>query len=688
MTNRNPKCGTPRAASRIIRYMRSTTLEHAIKQSTRIEAIAAELDLALRDSYRQGADNSANGGQPLRAAFEQFGVAAVVASVPLDDAMAVAAGALQELFERTGGHSSDPATTLAAGIALGAVAREYSRFEVSAHGLPSDLEIPTQVARLRALHLINRAATAGMSLSDLLDTTVHQVAESIEGDACAAFLYDSATDSLALRAAIGLNPTSVGALTIRRGAGICGQAAATGKTIVAPDARTHEAYLAAPDTGDAIYSSHVSVPMLVHGSNQLVGVLNVLSVDRRDYDQDEVAFLETVAGELAISIENSRMHSLTDARLRRKVTELGTLQRVSRTVASSLDLQNVLRAITEAAVELIEAEAAAIFRVPPHSHESTTDPALTIEYRTGESRQIVHENQRNELILQVIRSGAAQITEMNYVGGSNPLFCLPLRSARETWGALCLRLPPETLLTEDELGMLQAFTDSASLAIENAQLYRDAKHSVETASTLLQEMHHRVRNNLQTVAALLSIQIRQDPETPSADHLREAVSRIQAIAAVHDLLSDERRLSGVTIDAVARLVAEEARSTVIRPGMNVHFDIANSDISVPSKQATVLALLTNELVSNAVVHGFRGRAGGTISIRTSRRGRLATLEVENDGERVPDGFDPNQSRGLGMRIVQRLVSSDLSGDFSITSTESGTIARITFPLTSGEFVGP
>lgn len=660
--------------------MNTTAPLRLAKPSTRIEELAVELDSSLRAAYRAGVDNSANDGQPLRAAFERFGVNAVVAGIPLEDAMAVAAGALQELFQRTGGHSSDPATTLAAGIALGAVAREYARFEASKNGDLLDQDVPTQVARLRALHLINRAATAGMSLTDLLDTTVQQVAESTRSDACAALLYDTATDSLVLRAAIGLNPTSIGALTIRRGSGITGYAAVLGKTVVAPDARNHEAYLADPGSGDAIYASQVSVPILVRSSNQLVGVLNVLWVERRGCDQHEVAFLETVADELAISIENARMHSLTDERLRRKVTELSTLQRVSRTVASSLDLQNVLRSITEAAVELIQAEAAAIFRVPSGSMESASDPALTIEYRTGPSRHVLDEQQRDELIMQVIRSGAAQVTHMDYIGGSNPLFCLPLRSARETWGALCIRLPRDTRLTDDELGLLQAFTDSASLAIENAQLYREAKHSVETASTLLQEMHHRVRNNLQTVAALLSIQIRQDPVTPSSDHLREAVSRIQAIAAVHDLLSDERRLSGVTVDAIARLVAEEARSTVIRPGLRVVFDIPPSDIRVPSKQATVLALLTNELVANAVIHGFRGRDGGNISIRTRTRGRLATLEVENDGERVPAGFDPSQTRGLGMRIVQRLVTSDLRGDFSISSTERGTIATITFPL--------
>ena len=97
---------------------------------------------------------------------------------------------------------------------------------------------------------------------------------------------------------------------------------------------------------------------------RLVGILNILTVARREFAVDEIAFLQTVAGELAISIENARLYSRTDARLRRKITELGTLQRVSHTIASTLDLDDVLRLIAEQAMHLIHAESAAIFRLP------------------------------------------------------------------------------------------------------------------------------------------------------------------------------------------------------------------------------------------------------------------------------------------------------------------------------------
>jgi putative methionine-R-sulfoxide reductase with GAF domain len=332
-----------------------------------IQALASQLAEHLREAY-EGAASHTLGTQPLRLAYGSFGRAAALAGVPLEDAMAGGVDALQSLFERVGGNTADPATMIAAGIALAALARSYEDAHrgspVSHVSLDDDLVMPTQLNRLSALHRINRAATANLKLSEMLETVTRVVAETTNSDACAVFLYDSATDSLALRAAVGLNAATVNAVSFRPGTGITGMSAAEGRAIVAPDAQSHESYLSVPLIGDDAYTSQASVPMLIHGANRLVGVLNILSVERRDFDEDEIAFLQTVAGELAISIENARLYSRTDARLRRKVTELGTLQRVSRTVASSLDLTEVLRAIAEAAVELINAEAAAIFRLP------------------------------------------------------------------------------------------------------------------------------------------------------------------------------------------------------------------------------------------------------------------------------------------------------------------------------------
>ena len=653
-----------------------------------IQDLGDRLIADLRADYPSGAKMGNASAQALRDRLATFGAEAGRSGVRLEEAMSAAIAALQDFFDRTGGQGGDPATALAAGTALAALAVSFQEAERGASGADTgvgDAPLPW----LAALHRINRSATADLNLSDRLETAVRVLADTTGADACGIMLYDETTDTLALRAAVGLNPVAVGALTLHPGMTITGCAAAEKRVIAATDARSHPSYVPIPATGEDVYASQISVPMVLRRGTEpevLVGVINLFTLQRREFSEDEIAFLQTVAGELAIGIENARLYSRTDARLQRKITELGTMQRVSHTIASTLDLEDVLRLIAEQAVALFNVEAAAIFRFPGRPGDPDDPP--TVGYRAGRAKDVVDEPGRDEVIREVMQTGAARAVDMDYVDGSGRLFCLPLRSARGPFGALCLRMAPGTELQEDELGLLQAFSDAATVAIENATLYQDARRGLEVASALLQEMHHRVRNNLQTVAALLSIQLRHNEGAPWASHLREAISRVQAIAAVHDLLSDERRLGGTTVDVIARHAADEAYGTLTPPGHSVTFDIPASDVRVPSKQATILALLINELVANAVKHGFAKRDRGTITIKAREEHGEAIIEIGNDGEAIPDNFDPSGSHGLGMRIIQRLVTADLHGSFHIGPSDDGSIAILRFPIAVEESGAP
>jgi two-component sensor histidine kinase/putative methionine-R-sulfoxide reductase with GAF domain len=617
-------------------------------------------------------------GAGLQEAFASYGAAVSEIGVGLEDAMSVAVEELQAVFQNEA--SADATTQRIAGIALAAVARAYLTHEPPAISNSSAPAMPSQVARLSALHQINRAATANLRLDEMLDTVVRLVADTTESDACEVFLFDESTGLLALRAAIGLNPSSVNAATIRLGSGITGVAAMQRRVVAAPDARRHADFLAHPGIGDEIYTSQVSVPIVLTGPDRLIGILNIHSIHHRNYDLGELEFLETVAGELAISIENARQYSNTDERLRQKVSQLATLQHVSRMLTSTLELSDVLRLVSEQAVELVNAEAAAMFRMAPTSNRRGQPAQPVIEHRVGVIREILEPSVRDDLARDVIERGAARQSEVRYSDGTSTLLCLPLRTAREPVGALCLRFPKDQLPDEDTIGMLQAFCDTAAMAVENAQLYQDAMHSVQTQSALVQEMHHRVRNNLQTVAALLSLQLRTAADAPWSTAIREAISRIQSIAAVHDLLSDEQRLGGTTLDVIARLVAEDAHSTLIPDGLKVEFRIEPSTLRIPTRQATIISLLINELAANAISHGFEHRTTGQIRISGWEAEGWANIEVVNNGEGVPAGFDPTQSSGLGMRITQRLVTSDLRGDFTIASGNDMTRALIRFPI--------
>lgn len=531
------------------------------------------------------------------------------------------------------------------------------------------------------LHLqeIVQAASASTPLSQRLPRVIQLVAEAMEMDGSTIFLRDAATDILALRAAHGMDPSTIGAVTLRIGSGIVGQAALERHTIAASNAREHSSYVDHPGLTDDAYSSQLSSPLVVEEHQRLVGVISVHTIAPHEFSDDDIEFLEAVAGVLAVAIDSSRQSARTDDQLQQKVNELSTLQRVSRVIASSLDLTEVLKLITEQAVHLIQAEAAAIFRLAGDA-ATETDPRPTIEYRVGRMRSHEDESARDAIVRDVLQSGAARTRDIRYQDGISTVFCLPINTARETLGALCFRMGTGTELDEDRLGLLQAFGDAAAIAIDNARLYQEAVNSIQTKSALVQEMHHRVRNNLQTVAALLSLQLRSEPDAPWTFELGEAVSRIQAIAGVHDLMSDESRLAGTTVDVLARMVAEDAHSTLTPPGLTVSYEISPSTLRVPSKQATIIALLINELTANAIHHGFRGRSRGKVSISAHEENGVAVISVTNDGVRIPDGFDPATSTGLGMRITQRLVTADLGGEFSIRPTADGTVATIRFPL--------
>jgi two-component sensor histidine kinase/putative methionine-R-sulfoxide reductase with GAF domain len=587
--------------------------------------------------------------------------------------------ALNVLLDGAGGAIESNSESM--GMALSAIAEGYSSAQLSRFpvGPVRDTIDSPLISRLNALHGISRAATITTSATEYLRKSIDIIHDVTAADAITVFVFDRPTDSLTLAGQYGFDPALVGTMSIRGSRGLIGKVVSDGKAVFAGRVREHPEWFPSPTLQDEIYQAQASIPMKLANPDRMVGVLTLWMREPKQFDEDERVFLKDVSSELAIGVEYTQLHSLTDERLRRKIIELGTLQRVSRTVASALDLNDVLRFVSESAVELTNAESAAVFRLSNQDKEEESAPL--VEYRIGTTRQVSNQETRDTLLSDVINSGNARAVDMDYVDGTSILYCMPLSSARERWGALCVRLKSGMEVTEDDLALLQAFTDTASIAIENAELYEEARRSAETASTLLQEMHHRVRNNLQTVAALLSLQLRQVEGSEAERHLQDAIGRVQAIASVHDLLSDETRLSGATIDAIARLVADELKVTLIPPSMSVTFAIEPTDVTVPTRQATVLALLFNELISNSIEHGFAGLDRGRIGIRTWRTGNMVTIEVENDGALLPDNFDPNAKTGIGLRIIQRLVESDLKGEFSMECEQDRTIARMIFPAT-------
>ena len=221
----------------------------------------------------------------------------------------------------------------------------------------------------------------------------------------------------------------------------------------------------------------------------------------------------------------------------------------------------------------------------------------------------------------------------------------------------------------------------AVVAIQDVtdELQNEQELKIKTA--MIQEIHHRVKNNLQTIAALLRLQARRTGNPEVADQLRESVGRIISIAVVHEFLSHEEN-SVINIHEVSNRILGEVRNGVLDRSKPINLSLEGSrTFLLPAQQATSCALIINELVQNAVEHAFLGLPGGSIVVKLAEQGDSLCIEISDDGRGLPDGFDPIQHGGLGLQIVRSLVREDLKGEFELLGNVSGNglSAVVSFP---------
>lgn len=572
-------------------------------------------------------------------------------------------------------------------LAYGAAREEQRTREWESH-------LVRRMAELKGLHRIISAANSTLDLDTSMQLVVETVAEVIGVEVCSVYLYDKNTDDLTLRATHGLNNAVVGQVRVRIGEGITGWAAREGRPIAVRDVRREPRFHIEPGLGEETYRSMLAVPIVLFsverfhlGAAKLQGVITVQTYGPRDFTAEEINFVETVAGELAFFIVNAQLYQQTDEQLHQKVRELTTLQQVSKSIAEQLNLEEVLKLIVAKAVELARAERADIFRV---GNDGRLELAATyggtprgeipgfIVQAVREARPLAVHNAFNDSRFPELAEFAAR---ENFYS----LFCMPLRvQQKRTIGAICLYTREARHFDYEHMRLLSTFADEAAIAIENARLYDESLRALAVKSAMLQEMHHRVRNNLQTISALLTMQQRRlVPNDRSAIALRDSVARIQAIAGVHNLLCRED-VGVTTVDAVARQIVESARLSLSSPERPVHFEIRGVHARVGSRDATVLAIVLNELIVNAMTHGL-AIGGGVIIIETTEQDDMIAVEVRDDGPKRMASLESSavessgSGSGLGLHIIRTLVQDDLQGEFSLTIGDEWTVARVRFP---------
>jgi two-component sensor histidine kinase len=205
----------------------------------------------------------------------------------------------------------------------------------------------------------------------------------------------------------------------------------------------------------------------------------------------------------------------------------------------------------------------------------------------------------------------------------------------------------------------------------------------------IREIHHRVKNNLQTIAALLRLQGRRLESGEARAAIEESERRIRAIAVVHETLS--RGVADVVrFDDILQPLVRVVQETVATPHTDLRFEVVGDAGVLPGDVATPLAVVLNELLQNAADHAFAWdeppsdpacgpTRQGTVSVRLSRDDGMVDVDVVDDGVGLPPGFTIEDSPGLGLSIVQALVTTELGGSIEL-HRERGTRVHLAIPL--------
>jgi two-component sensor histidine kinase/putative methionine-R-sulfoxide reductase with GAF domain len=465
--------------------------------------------------------------------------------------------------------------------------------------------------RARHLRLLTEtiaAVNSSLDLEEVLSLIARGVAEALEADACFVYLYDASANELVLRATHG---THVEELTrtprMRPGEGITGVAALEREPVMIPSAaHLDPRFKSFPNLPEDEYESILAVPILAR-DGQLEGAMNVRTIEAREFGEDELELIVAIAAQVAQSIEHAQLY----AQAQRRVHELEALARISEAVSESLYLEESLEAIVKTTMAAVHA----------------TGAALVLE--------------DGKIAWPEGRAGAYAIR-------------LPLRWKRRQIGELvCDRDSP---FTEEDEALLASIASHAAVALEHGRAVM--------RGVVAQEIHHRVKNNLQTVASLLRLQSRA-PELDPRRALDDSVNRILAIAAVHEVLMERREEEVELADLLDRLRAMLVQGL----GSEKVVEASLEPVQLAGSRATALALVFSELLQNALEHG-----GGSVRVELARRNSDVVLAISDDGI----GIEGEPVSGTGLSIVEALVRDELQGTLALSSN-GGLRAEVVFP---------
>ncbi len=527
---------------------------------------------------------------------------------------------------------------------------------------------------LDAIRQICRSVNASADLRSILNGISETTTRVMRVDSASIYLLDVPTQRLILKATTGLYPSSIDHGYLKMGQGLTGWAAQNREPVASHDAQKDPRFFEVPNTRERSFQSLLAVPLINQG--HVIGAINVQTYRVRTWNASDIEFISVIGDVVAGILERAVLEEQTE----RKVQELTAVSEVSKAVTAPVYLDETLRVVAEMAVKslgarrcslllLDETENAyiprAVFDEHDQTAQTTMEPSWPVKALPLRNVETLHQP---VIIADVGNELTQDYCDWVNASGLSMLLCVPMIVQERQIGVMNVWTNKQIAFSDAQVELATTLANQIGLAIVNAHLVGNA--------AIVQEMHHRVKNNLQNVVMLLQMQLSDERKVTAKEALGEAVNRIMSIAAVHDAMAHEGfRLVDVK-DVIIR-VCNLVRTNMTRPDLDLEITITGPDIRLSSRAATALALCVNELVQNAMEHAFVGRAQGVIYVNILDMGKSLEIEVRDDGRGSAAG---EIGHSLGLSIVEALVAEDLRGQFELIRDTTGSLARIAAPI--------
>ncbi len=533
------------------------------------------------------------------------------------------------------------------------------------------LQLARREAELEAMRRVNEAMGSAFGSQEMLQGIAEIGRQVTDTDVCEIYLIPENGEELVLKASTE-NQDLIDKVSVKIGEGITGMVALERQPVgVNQDAYKDPRSKYVPILHEEDYESFLAVPLLVR--DKLLGVITVRTTEPHDYSPEEEMLLAGVAGQVSGTIET--MSRLSE--LEHQAVQYRTLAHVGRMLSSTAYLEEILQLLVSETSRQMNYRVCTLRLLDEESQELLLHASIATSraylnkpsIKLGESVAGVAVKENRTVTVEDVQSSPDYLfPEIAREQGLRSLICVPLTLAGKALGVLSCYKGQRHNFTRDEIRTLETIAGQAAIAVSHARL--------SARDTLMQEMHHRVKNNLQQIASLLRMSMQHSEQKPLEEHLAESLNRIQAIATVHDLLSRDD-LEFVRLKAVAEAILMNLIQGFAPPDCHIRVAIEGEDVRLPMNQANHVALVLNELAQNAIEHGFIGGGEYVIEISIGVQQDHVEIQVRNNGRPLPDGFDLASSKGMGLSICESIVRSGLAGKFAITQADM-TVAVFTF----------